>query len=413
MHLSTLLKIALFTFALVICTHNGSFRAGAGGVSNNDILDTPLPNIRILDTIPQGDAGISNTISVPDDTGFGVLIESRYQIDLADSDSIRFEIDDGIHTIYERDLGSDTLRVLEVTGNDPQKNLIWVVYDRSLETKLPPLFFPDKIVHITIQLLDTQRNTISAREFRFKIESDPGHSTAFDRLPDYEFVGNSDLIYETHYDSGMEILSGELEGAKILFDSNEPLTPGFGPSDDVEALIIDGEEGIGEPLNLVPHAVFHEPVTIFIPFPEGTDLEETDIFYHNGVEWLRACDADGNVLPGGIGWMVAGSRVNHYGTSPPSVELQVYHFSSVQGFVAFRGSAKTGSSGGTHTGSGGFAAIECFIGAAAYKVEIQQILGLLVLFFVLVTLGVLPLIKDRLHTKWNGFLSYTKPFRQD
>ena len=60
------------------------------------------------------------------------------------------------------------------------------------------------------------------------------------------------LIAETPYDAGMEILSGELEGAKIIYNSKEPLTPGFGPSDEIEALNLEDSKGIGAPLNLIP-----------------------------------------------------------------------------------------------------------------------------------------------------------------
>ena len=143
MQRSILLKIALLTSALVLCTLGGSFGVEAGGSADKDILDANFQTFRILDSIPQGDAGISNIIKVPDDTGFGVLIEMEYPIDPDGPDSIWFEIDDGVHYIYERDLGSDTMRVVEVTGDDPQTNLIWVVYGRSLETRLPPLYYPD------------------------------------------------------------------------------------------------------------------------------------------------------------------------------------------------------------------------------------------------------------------------------
>jgi hypothetical protein len=403
---SILFKLALITIASFLCMHGGRIRAEVGNASGNANFDANLPSLRILDTIPQRDAGISTSTEVPDDTCFGVLIEFQHGIDLADPESIRFEIDDGVDLVYQRDLSSDTMRVVEVTGDDPNQTLIWVVYDRSLETLLPPLYFSDEIVRITVHALDIYQNSLSPVQFRFKIEPDTGHDVEFDRLPDYDFVDSYDLITERLFDSGMEILSGELEGAKIFYDSNEPLTPGFGPGDNVEALNLDDAEGVGEPLHLVPHTVFHTPVKILIPFPEGTDLVNTVIFYHNGVEWLRACDADGNVLPGGIGWMVAGSRVDHYETSPPLVEIQVYHFSSVQGFVAFRGSGTTGSGGGgTHTGSGGFAAVKCFIDTAAYDFEGKPVFGLLALLWVLVSLGALPLVKAFRHYKWNGFYS--------
>jgi len=60
------------------------------------------------------------------------------------------------------------------------------------------------------------------------------------------------LIAETPYDAGMEILSGELKGAKIIYNSKEPLPPGFGASDEIEALNLEDSKGIGAPLNLIP-----------------------------------------------------------------------------------------------------------------------------------------------------------------
>jgi hypothetical protein len=325
------IKAILTTITFFLWIQVGGPGAEAAGGSYRDDGDGDPAVLRILDRMPQGSAGGAIGSGVPDDATFGVLVESRYGINLSDSASIRFEIDDGVHFPYQRDLSSDTMRVVRVEDEDPRKDLIWVVYDRSLETRLPPLYFPDKIVQITVNLEDLYQNRLSPREFRFKIESDFGYPTDFDRLPDYDFMDRDLLISETSYDSGMEILSGELEGAKIIYNSKEPLTPGFGPIDDIEALNLEDSQGAGAPLNLIPHTIFHTPVKLMIPFPEGTDIAGMDIFYHNGEEWLRACDADGNVLPGGRGWMVPGTRVNHFMTTPLLVEIQVYHFSAAQG----------------------------------------------------------------------------------
>jgi hypothetical protein len=68
-------------------------------------------------------------------------------------------------------------------------------------------------------------------------------------------------------------------------------------------------------------------VTVRIPCPGYNTIEEVRtlvIYYYNGTEWVPACDGGGNVLPGGLGWMVPGSRedFNSY------VEIDVYHFSA-------------------------------------------------------------------------------------
>jgi hypothetical protein len=213
----------------------------------------------------------------------------------------------------------------------------------------------------------------------------------------------------------MEILSGELQGAQIIYSRKEPLTPGFGPIDEVETLNVEDSQGIGAPLNLIPHTIFHTPVKILIPFPPGTDIANMDIFYHNGEEWQPACDADGNVLPGGRGWMVAGTRVNHFTTDPPLVEIQVYHFSAAQGGFIF---ASTENSKDYHKDSdysGTVVVAKCFIDTASF--EAKPAFGLLALLWLLGVLGVLPfnLLSENcclavlcFRKMWNGFLSFQK-----
>ena len=49
--------------------------------------------------------------------------------------------------------------------------------------------------------------------------------------------------------------------------------------------------------------------------------------------WVMKLDADGDILSGAEGWLVPGSRVNHEQSSPPLIEVQVYHFSAAQAVV--------------------------------------------------------------------------------
>lgn len=116
-----------------------------------------------------------------------------------------------------------------------------------------------------------------------------------------------------------------------------------------------------------------------------------DIFYHNGLEWLPACDADGNVLPGGRGWVVAGTRVNHFTTDPPLVEIQVYHFSAAQGgFIA--ASTKTNGDHDHSNYSGTVVVAKCFIDTAAID-NPKPTFGLLALLWTLGILGAMPAIR--------------------
>ena len=328
---------------------------------SSDSVDPPL---RIIDTIPQPGAGIINFTRVHDDTSFAVLIETEHGINLTDPDSIRFLISDGEFDLYERNLISSAVRVVEVAKDSSQATLIWAVYDRSLEPMLPPVYALDTIVQIFVEVEDLYQNEISAAagHFKFKIESDSEQAHAFNHLP--ESVSFSIENSAEIHDTGIEIVSGVLTGARILYSAYEPLLPAFGPIDEIESLALSGGQAVGIPLNLMPHTVFNRPLKLYIPFPEGTDIADLDIYYHNGVQWLAACDAGGNLLPGGEGWMVPGSRVNRPEQIPPQIEIEVYHFSAAQAVV----SGTSSTTDNTHhekSGSGAVVYVSCFIDTAA------------------------------------------------
>jgi len=396
-------NFGLILVTLIICALGNQIAEAADSLSDHSSsIFSPL---RIIDTIPQPDAGIINSTRVPDDTSFGVLIKSEHGIDLADSDSIRFFISDGEFDLYERNLNSSAVRVVEVAKDSSPATLVWAVYDRSLEPMLPPFYALDAIVQIFVGVEDFFQNEISATtgNFKFKIESDREQAHAYNHLPESVSlkIENSMGIH----DAGIEIISGVLTGARILFSADEPLLPAFGPVDEVESLTLNGEQAVGTPLNLMPHTVFNHPVKLYIPFPEGTDVTDVDIYYHNGIRWQAACDADGNILIGGEGWMVPGSRVNHSHKFPPQIEIDVYHFSAAQAVV----SETSSTAGNTHynkSGSGAAVCVTCFIDTAASESKsIGNLFGLLapMMFAALI----LPIIrgidlKERISKKIRG-----------
>jgi hypothetical protein len=320
--------------------------------------------LRIIDTIPQPYAGIHHLTRVYDDTSVAVLIESVHGFDLTDSDSIRFFISEGDFETYERNLISPAVRVVEVDNGSSPMNLVWAVYDRSLDPILPPFYGLDTIVQIFVEVEDKYGNRIitSKSRFEFKIESDSAQANAFDHLPE-SVSFRIDNSFE-NYDSGIEIVNGPLTGASILYSADEPILPAFGPTDEIEPAASAGKQAVGIPLNLMPHTVFNNPVRLNIPFPSGTDVTELDIYYHNGLHWLAACDAAGNILPGGEGWMVPGSRVNHPENTPPSTEIEVYHFSAAQAVIS-GDSTTTGNENRDNHGSGAVVYFSCFIDTAA------------------------------------------------
>ena len=365
-----------------------------------DSSPSTVSPLKIIDTIPQPDAGIINSARVHEDTSFAVLVETEHGIDLADPDSIRFWISDGEFDIYERNLSSAAVRVVEVAKDSSQATLVWAVYDRSLDPVLPPVYALDTIVQISVKAEDIYRNEIPANvgHFKFKIESDSQQAHAFDHLP--ESVSFNDGNSTEIHDSGIEIVSGVLTGARILYSADEPLLPAFGPVDEIESLALRGEQAVGMPLNLMPHTVFDRPIKLYIPFPEGTDLTDLDIYYYNGVRWQAACDAGGNILPGGEGWMVPGSRVNFPELSPPQIEIEVYHFSAAQAVVS-ETSSTTGNTYHKNSGSGAVVYASCFIDSAASESNMGfSLLGLLVpLIFATLILLIFRGIKLRIKVK--------------
>jgi len=351
--------------------------------SNN--LASSLPALRIIYTLPQPGAGIVTSTRVYDDTSFAVLIETRYGIDLNDPDSIRFLISDGEYGLYERNLNSPAVRVVEVDTDSSTAVSVWAVYDRSLEPKLPPVYALETIVQIWVEAEDIYRNEIAVERYEFKIESDGQQAYAFDHLPESQSINIEDA--SGNYDAGVEVVSGVLTGVKIFYDAGEPLLPAFGSIDEIEPVAFGTELAIGIPLNLMPHTVFNNPVKLHIPFADGTDVTELDIHYFNGIQWLPACDAGGYLLPGGEGWMVPGSRVNHIDNPPPEIEIEVYHFSASQAVVSGTSTTTNNTHHKTH-GSGTVVYASCFIrSAASGGVSLLSLLGFLALLGLLGWLG--------------------------
>jgi hypothetical protein len=293
----------------------------------------PTP-IEIRDCIPQEDAGIIDYAHVPYDTSFAVLIRSDHGIDLTAPDAIRFTIADGFHLPYERNVRFDTFRVVKLDDDpDDRATFLWAVYDRSLEPYMPAHYPQNSPISIKVAIRDVAGNILKPAPFEFKTETADSRAASGQNQPETRDFYGVDTDSGGSLDAGIELVEGELAGAKILYNSNEPLTPQFGPYDGIEKVNIEGSETVGMPLSLAPHTVFDTPVKLFIPVPEEADIFSVGLAYHDGTQWLSAVDADGNVLAGGEGWMVPGSRVDHTDSRPALIEVQVYHFSGVQAVV--------------------------------------------------------------------------------
>jgi hypothetical protein len=329
-----------------------------GGSDPSD--DTSFPTSsppEIVETMPYHNAGINGdtTTRIPTNTSFCVRIEDIDGIDTTDSGCVTFTINDGVNGPYTRDLGDNTVvRVVKLTEDENTSvTKLWVAYDRAWDTFGNYHF--DTTVSITVDAKNTRGASITPATYDFKIETEEMHDYAHDpaNLPDTGPVDPNDPALEGPYDAGIQVNSSDLEGAKIIYASNEPSIPSFGPTDEIPPLA----GGRGVPMNLQPPTVFNTPTKIFIPYPLRKDVSPLHVYLYKGGTWVLACDNKGKVRPDGEGWMVPGSRVNHNEAAIPTIEIKVYHFSAVQA-ADDPGDLSFPSLKGAETGGG------CFIGTA-------------------------------------------------
>ena len=333
----------------------------------------------IQDTIPQNNAGIANSERVPDNTSFAVLLESVNGINIINDAAVEFTIDDETR-IYNRDLGDVSVRVIKLTNDDDgQVTRMWVVYDRSDDGLFGPTYVFDSDINIKIDATDFLANTMNQASLNFNVETSDEHDDALnsESLPQ---SATSVLPPEDDYDNLIEVTTGDLTGAKIYYNNGDPV-PQLGPTDEIPAVNLSGVSGVAVPMNLQPPTVFDSPLKIRIPCPGYADVSSLNVYYYNGSNWALACDAAGNVQPGGDGWMVPGSRVDHNETDPATIEIQVYHFSAAQ----------AGSFSGAGGGGGGGGG--CFISATSQGSLIKNVFFYAVISLALIGLGIYSIKK--------------------
>jgi len=335
----------------------------------SDTSPPPTPPI-IKKTIPRNNSGILNNKRVPTNTSFAVLFHDLDGIDITDTSSIKFTINDHANDPYTRDLtDSAVFRVVKLSSDpDTQVTKLWAVYDRSLDTY--GNFAYDSNVNIQVDAKDRRGDAMAQASFDFNIESPEEHDDALTSSPDTTTRTDVPSVGLTT----ISIEIGDLAGTKIVYDSNEPIKPEFGPPHEVPTIDAQGVEAVYYPLNLQPPTVFNNPVKIFIPVRDVEDVGDLYVGYYDG-SWMLVCDTDGNVLPDGEGWMVPGSRVNYNCPDPfspegaPShIELQVYHFSAVQAaFLSDIGSGSGSDGVGGEGGGGG-----CFVATAGSSSKMDR-----------------------------------------
>ena len=315
----------------------------------------------IIETLPHHNSGITDSWRVPNNSSFAVFIDSVNGINI-NQNSINFIINDG-NQVYERNLSSNTVRVVKLSDDDDsQVTLLWAVYDRSQDTHANYEF--DANVNIRMDTYDTYGNSMNQASYDFNVESETEHDEAHDpaNLPDAGPVDPGDPALGGVYDAGIQVNSGDLEGARIFYSSSEPVPPEFGPVDEIPEIDLPGVDPVGMPMHFQPSTIFDTPVKVFIPCPGYTDVSSLSVYYYNGTNSLLACDADGIVRSAGEGWMVPGSRINHNNGNPSTIEIQVYHFSGIQAGTSSASVTDGSSGGGDDSAAGG----GCFIGTATF-----------------------------------------------
>jgi hypothetical protein len=328
----------------------------------NPADETSLP-YGIMDVIPHQNAGIDpDQTRVANDTSFSVRIYSTEGINIEDISSIKFTINDGSgngYNPYVRDLGDNAVVRIIKLNSEPDSDVksFWAVYDRSKEATYGNYAFDVEVI-IEVDVEDKNGVSLPQANYAFKIESEIEHNQAQLRRPESDSVEPSDPALKEPYNRGIQVNGGNLDGAKIMFNSNEPVAPRFGPEGELQPHVVVGEEIVGIPMNLQPPNVFNMPVKVFVPCPGFSDVSRIKLYLYNGTAWVLAIDEDGNVLPGGQHFVVPNTRVNHNNGTPSTIEVQLYHFSALQASSA-TGGANVSSTPPNSTGGGGGSG--CFI----------------------------------------------------
>jgi hypothetical protein len=108
---------------------------------------TPLS---IQDSIPNHNAGITDSQRIPVNTAFAAMIGSAHGVNINIDSSIVLTINDGIR-IFNRDLGDASVRAVKLNDDaDSQVTLLWVVYDRSEDGAYGPTYAYESTVNIKI-----------------------------------------------------------------------------------------------------------------------------------------------------------------------------------------------------------------------------------------------------------------------
>jgi hypothetical protein len=317
--------------AIVTVTATDVAGNAAGAYSGNTFLvDNFAPRVKTVNNkkqvLPQ-----KNELSVANESGFAVLLESESGINVTDPSAVTLNVSDGVNT-YTRNLndknanGYPMVQAVPLDGSDTANEELWVVYYRSAETATANVWPYGSSVQVSVTAKDVRGNAMAAPEtFTFNTETQAEH--------DQRVAAKSQMSKQVDQ-SGAVTISDPDTGTTVEFTDNLPVEP-----------YIDGTVPLGNlspvavttPVNLAPHSVFSEGADVFIPTPDQDTVSNSGliVYGYDGEEWIPIIDTSGTdltegtwVLPGwnnGLSWKV----VDH--GNPSGIWIKVYHFSS---FVA-------------------------------------------------------------------------------
>lgn len=324
--------------------------------ANNAASPVPAPP-QVREVIPAG------TGPIPSNSVFAIRLEATQGINISDSSGVRVTVSDGSQT-YIRNLNNTTVKAIRLDSGGTTSRNLWIAYYRSNETAMDNEYAAGVTVTVTFEVTDVRKDSMTPRTLTSRIQTAEEEQEEANRLPNAGNMPNVPTPGLTT--SGVTDTASPIYRSAIVYDTSLPgstgIIPYFGPSEEVPAFDVSGYAGVGVAVNLLPPAVFPGGVTLVIPCPGYTNVSGLYIYYHNGQQWVMACDRFGNVQPGGVGWMVPGSRVNRNG-DPAWIEIKVYHFSA----VIAASSIGTSRSVAVQSSEGGGGGGGCFISALGGK----------------------------------------------
>jgi hypothetical protein len=322
-----------------------------GYKANNANSPVPAPP-QVKEVIPAGRGPI------PSNSVFAVRLEATQGINIAESSGVTVTVNDGTQT-YKRNLNNTTVKAIRLDSGGTTSRNLWIAYYRSNEAANE--YASGVTVTVTFEATDVRKDSMTPKTLAFRIQTAAEEQEEADNLPNTVTLPNKPTPGVTT--SGVTNTATMLDKAAIIYDNalpgNTGIIPYVGPTENIPVFDVSGYTGVGVEMNLLPPAVFPSGVTIVIPCPGYTNVSGLYVYYYNGQQWVMACDPAGNVQPGGVGWMVPGSRVNHNG-NPSWIEIKVYHFSAV--IVATNSGTTVAVESGGGGGGGG-----CFISALGGK----------------------------------------------